>query len=153
MSDISQPLHQEPKPVLIAKMMGLPRASQMDNLGLSDRIAKGLDVRAVEGLAKKIAPEDPGFKYRLVSRATLDRAKAKKQPLSKDHSERLYELAKVWGEVLQTYGGDVDKSRRFLDRPHQLLKGKRPLDLAVSSTAGADVVIDLLRHARAGVAV
>lgn len=50
------------------------------------------------------------------------------------------------------YKGDTDKVERFLDRPHQLLDGARPIDFLQASPEGADVVIDLIQRAQFGFA-
>ena len=42
---------------------------------------------------------------------------------------------------------------RFLNRPHLLLGGRTPLDVARESTTGADLVVRIIGEARAGVAV
>lgn len=40
----------------------------------------------------------------------------------------------------------------FLNRPHPLLEGETPLDVARSSLAGAEAVLNLMRRAEAGIA-
>ena len=50
-------------------------------------------------------------------------------------------------------GSHHPPSARFLERPHPLLDGATPLDMARSCSAGAHAVLNLLRRAEAGVAV
>lgn len=88
----------------------------------------------------------------LVPEATLRRAKRARRPLSREHSERLYEVARVVDAVGRAFHGDRRRIDAFLDRPHPLLDGETPLELAASSSAGADAVLNLLRRAEAGVA-
>lgn len=65
----------------------------------------------------------------------------------------IHELANVVKEVDRAYHRDREAVRLFLCRPHPLLKGKTPFDVARSGSAGVEVVLSLLRRARAGTAV
>ena len=51
------------------------------------------------------------------------------------------------------YRGDRSAIENFLNRPHALLEGDTPFDMARSSSAGAEVVLNLIRRAEGGVAV
>ena len=68
-------------------------------------------------------------------------------------SERLYEVSRVLDAVSRTYHGDKAAIVRFLEKPHRLLGGYTPLEMAQSSSAGAEAVINMLRRAEAGFAV
>jgi putative toxin-antitoxin system antitoxin component (TIGR02293 family) len=83
---------------------------------------------------------------------TYFRRKSKGLPLTREQSERIVALARVVVEILRIYGGDKTRALSFLSRPHPLLKGRTPLDMAKESTVGADVVMKLLGRADAGVA-
>jgi uncharacterized protein (DUF2384 family) len=48
---------------------------------------------------------------------------------------------------------DEDGAVAFLFRPHTLLDGRRPIDLAKESVAGTALVLNLLAEAEAGVAL
>ena len=61
-------------------------------------------------------------------------------------SEAIDAAARAWH-------GDRAATLAFLDRPHPLLAGQSPLDMARSSTAGADAVLALIRRAEAGIAL
>ena len=76
----------------------------------------------------------------------------KSRSLSKEESERLFAVSKVFASVLQIYHRDTDLAAQFLTRPHPLLGGRRPLDLAIESSAGADLVIKLTTKIEASVA-
>jgi putative toxin-antitoxin system antitoxin component (TIGR02293 family) len=73
--------------------------------------------------------------------------------LSQAHSERLFAVSKVFAEALRLYGDDRIKASEFLRRPHALFDGRSPMDLALESTAGAEIVLRNLARAEAGVAV
>ncbi len=48
---------------------------------------------------------------------------------------------------------DPEKVLIFLTKPHPMLEGDSPFELAKSSVAGAEVVMNLLANADAGTAV
>lgn len=81
-----------------------------------------------------------------------DRCQARKA-LSRQLSERLYEVGRVVDAVSRAYHGDRAAIEAFLNRPHPLLEGETPFDMARSNSAGAEAVLNLIRRAEAGVAL
>ena len=141
-------------PRRIAKLMGLSKWQSVTAIELVEHVERGLPLTAVERLAKLVAREDPRVLYALVSRSTIARIRKKpKQLLTKEVSERAYAIARVFGTALDVWNGDDDAAVRFLNRPHPLLDGRTPLDVATESTAGADLVVEILGAGQAGVAV
>ena len=65
----------------------------------------------------------------------------------------VYELARVLDAVGRAFHGDTARISDFLNRSHPLLDGEPPLEMATSSAAGADAVLNLVWRAEAGVAV
>ena len=72
--------------------------------------------------------------------------------LSRKASEKLFEFGKTDEHALWLYRGDVDRMMGFRQRPHPMLDGKTPLQLATFCSAGTDAVADLLNRAEAGFA-
>jgi len=77
--------------------------------------------------------------------------------LSRKAREKLSEFGKTDEHALRIYRGDVVRMMGFMQRPHRMLDGKTPLQLATfcSATfcsAGTDAVADLLNRAEAGFA-
>lgn len=107
---------------------------------------------ALEQFTANIAPNDTRFKYRLVPEATLRRRIRSTGRLSTDESDRLVRLAKVFSFGLEVYGSQ-ERVREFLRCPHMMLEGRTPLDLALVSSSGADLVINLLGRVAYGGAV
>lgn len=133
----------------IAGSLGLG-AARRSPLALVESIKSGLPLSALERLAGKVAPDDPRFVYRIVPRATLTRRKSQARPrLTVDEGNRVAALAKVWDFAMEIYR-DEDKAREFLHRPHLLLDGQKPIDVAVDTGVGADLVINLLGGAAYG---
>ena len=89
----------------------------------------------------------------VVPEATLRRVRKARKALSRQLSERLYEVGRVVDAVSRAYHGDRDAIDAFLNRPHPLLDGESPFDMARSSSAGADAVLNLIRRAEAGIAL
>ena len=138
----------------IARLMGLPSWRKMSSLSLIDQIERGLPLQAAERITQVMAPGNPRAKYTLMSRSTWSRLqKRPRQLLTREASERVHGIARVLVEARRLWAGDESAMVRFLNRPHLLLGGRTPLDVARQSTTGADIVVRIIGDARAGVAV
>ena len=138
----------------IARLLGLPSWRQMNSLSLVDQIEQGLPLQAVERVAQVMAPDDPRARFMLLSRSTWTRLrKRSRQRLTREVSERVHGVARVLLEARRLWKDDRSAMVRFLNRPHLLLGGRTPLEVARESTAGADLVVRIIGEARAGVAV
>ena len=139
----------------IARFMGLTRWREMDDLKLVSKVESGLPVSAVRKIVQRIDPSELNVSiYDVIPKTTYYRIlRNKGKPLSKDQSEKVFALSKVFSEVLRQYHDDQASASMFLMRSHPLLGGRSPLDVARESTAGADLVLKLLEQAEAGVAV
>ena len=131
-----------------ARLLALQHADTFTDVTLARIVAKGLPTSSVAAFAEVLASPVLG---RLVPEATVRRAKRTHSPLSREHSERLYEVARVIDAVSRAYHGDRGRIEAFLNHPHALLDGETPFELAISSSAGADAVLNLLRRAEASV--
>ena len=109
-------------------------------------------VAALDRVCAAVAPADATFKYRVVSRATLDRRRKQAgSRLSAEESGRLARLARVWAIARDVWGGD-EAARAFLFRPHMMLHMRAPIDLALGTDLGAKLVEDILGRLRHGTA-
>ena len=135
----------------LARLLALPPDEGTDDVALAQRITAGLPVRSVAALAALLG--NAAVVGPVVPEATLRRIKKARKPLSREHSERLYELSRVVDAVGRAFHGDDERVRAFMTRPHPLLQGLSPLDLARSNSAGAEAVLNLVRRAEAGVAL
>jgi len=135
----------------IGMLLGLKAKDPLDDIGLADRIAQGLAVSAAEAISMALgrgAVVGP-----LIPEATLRRARKSRKALSREMSERLYEISRVVDAVSRAYHGDEDAISRFLNRPHKLLGGRTPMEMAQSNSAGAEAAINMLRRAGSSFAV
>ena len=138
------------QPASIEALLGVNAGRQSSRLALSNSIEDGLPVAALDRLADTVAPDDARFKFRLIPKATLERRrKAPAQRLTSEEGDRLARLAKVFSFALEIYQAP-EKAREFLSRPHAMLDGKPPLDVALATSPGADLVINLLGRAAYG---
>lgn len=135
----------------LAWFMGLPRWKDVDDLGLVERVTKGLPAGTAEIIVNRIDPAGHFVKAtHIIPKTTLHRRSG--GALSKDDSERLLMLARVFSEVLRLYHGDTERAAAFLSRPHPMLGDRPPIALATSSMAGAELVLKLLARADASIA-
>ena len=136
----------------LARFMGLPRWQQFNDLKLVDSVREGFPASTVAKVARQIDPEGKLFKVTdIIPRSTLHRRKDK--ALTKDESERVLAVSKVFAEALRLYHDDSRRVAFFLLKPHPLLGNRTPISLVLESTAGADLVLNLLARADAGIAI
>jgi putative toxin-antitoxin system antitoxin component (TIGR02293 family) len=136
----------------IAQFMGLPRWSEMDDLRLVEKVERGFPTKTAETIVRRIDPKGAHLQVTdIIPKATYHRRKD--GSLTKDQSEKILALSRVFAEVMNQYKGETSGVALFLMRPHPLLGGRSPFEVANESTAGADLVLKLLARAEAGVAV
>jgi putative toxin-antitoxin system antitoxin component (TIGR02293 family) len=121
-------------------------------LHLVDLAERGFPVSTLDQISKRIAPSDVTFKYRIVPKATLARAKSGSSRLSSAQSTLIARLAKIWALARTTWGSD-EATRDFLLRQHQLLEGRRPIDVAIENELGGELVREILGRLQNGSAV
>lgn len=137
----------------VESLLGVSVADPASRLRLAHSIQDGLPVSALDRLAKAVAPEDSGFKFRLVPKATLERRRrSADKKLTSDEGDRLARIAKVFSFAASIYKDDA-RAREFLTRPHAMLDGEAPLDVTMATGPGADEVMNLLGRMAFGAAV
>jgi putative toxin-antitoxin system antitoxin component (TIGR02293 family) len=138
----------------VARILGLAGQDSraMSPMHLMGMIEAGLPISALDRLSESVAPADAGFKYRIVSRATLARRRKPGQArLLGGEGDRLVRLAGVWAFAREVWGGD-EPARAFFFRAHPLLEGRLPVDVVLSSELGAQLVNDILGRLKYGTA-
>ncbi|WP_278987352.1 antitoxin Xre/MbcA/ParS toxin-binding domain-containing protein [Sphingobium yanoikuyae] len=134
----------------VETLLGVKAGLHASRLTLPSSIESGLPVEALDHLADSVAPGDARFKFRLIPKATLERRrKSVSKRLTSEEGDRLARLAKVFSFALDIYK-EPESARAFLGRPHPMLDGKAPLDVALATSPGADLVINLLGRAAYG---
>lgn len=137
----------------IARFMGLRKWADVSDVLLVERVEAGLPISAADTIVRRVDPEGLFLHvHDIIPKATYYRRKEAGKPLTKEQSEKILALSKVFEETLRQYHGDRETAVMFLSRAHPMLGGRSPLDMAKESTAGADLVLKLLARAEAGVA-
>jgi len=136
----------------LAGMLGVSPRRPGSPLHLIRKIEEGLPLSSLDRIATRIAPDDPGFRYRIVPRSSLARRRQQHGRLSPDEGARLARIATLWGFACEVWK-DQDKARRFLFRPHLLLDGQTPIEVGLASEIGADYVRNILSGLLYGTAV
>lgn len=137
--------------VRVARLLAIDGQEVRSDVQLAQCISDGLFPQAATALANVIGRNR--VVGPVVPEATLRRAHKARKPLSREMSERLYEIGRVVDAVGRVYHGDLDAIEAFLHRPHPFLDGKTPFDMALSSSAGTEAVLNLIRRAEAGIAL
>lgn len=138
----------------LAIFLGLPGAKRMSDLALVESVERGFPPKTATVLARRIDPSGRLFQvHDFIPKSTYHRRVKNAQALTREESEKVLALARVFVEVLQQYRGSTDLAAQFLSREHAMLGGRTPADVAKESTAGAGLVLKLLAQAEAGVAV
>ncbi len=136
----------------LAHFMGLPKWAEMDDLKLVERVEKGFPTKTAEIIVRRVDPKGIHLQVTdIIPKATYHRKKD--GSLTKDQSEKVLALSRVFAEVMRQYKGETSGIALFLMRGHPLLGGRSPFAVSNESTAGADLVLKLLDRAEAGVAV
>lgn len=140
-----------------AEVLGIRARGQgpMSLLGLAAEVDRGLPLSALERVARRIAPDDGAFAFRVVPRATLARRRkaagdhAARSRLSPDEGARVARLAEVWALAREVWGSD-EEARAFLFRPHPMLDGRPPIDVALANEFGRPLVEGILGRLQYG---
>ena len=135
----------------VARLLAIDEPDILSDVQLARRISGGLLPQAAMALSEALGRNR--VVGPVIPEATLRRVRKAKKTLSKELSERLYEVGRVVDAVGRAYHGDRDAIDTFLNRPHPLLEGETPFDMARSSSAGAEAVLNLIRRAEASMAL
>ena len=137
--------------VRVAKLLAIDDSNGLSEVDLARRVSDGLPSQSALGLVEVLGKRR--VVGSIIPEASLRRARNSNKPLSRELSERLFEIGRVVDAVSLAYHGNQEAIDGFLHRPHALLEGDTPFDMARSSSAGAQAVLNLIRRAEAGIAV
>jgi putative toxin-antitoxin system antitoxin component (TIGR02293 family) len=112
------------------------------------RLREGLPFSSMERVQKFTGDPEWVLKVIGMSSRTFLRRKKDKQPLDPVTSDRLYRLAKIEAEAIETFG-DEATAIDWLKSPNRAL-GEKPLSL-LDTEAGADQVLRVLGRIEHGV--
>lgn len=135
----------------VARLLAIDDANMLSEVDLARRVSSGLPSQSALGLSEILGKKR--VVGSIIPEASLRRARNANKPLSRELSERLFEIGRVVDALRLAYHGNQEAIDGFLHRPHALLEGDTPFEMATSSSAGAQAVLNLIRRAEAGVAV
>jgi putative toxin-antitoxin system antitoxin component (TIGR02293 family) len=123
---------------------GALREIQMPIWGLQSAISKGLSREVLLDVAHEIwmdPVESNKLVHAIVPKSSLSR-RGTLTPAQGEQTERLHRLFQY---ACRVFGDDGD-ARKFMQRPHPELEGRRPVDAALSELGGRMVesVLDAL---------
>ncbi|MEJ0015362.1 MAG: antitoxin Xre/MbcA/ParS toxin-binding domain-containing protein [Acetobacteraceae bacterium] len=136
----------------VPELLGLRRqpGRPASALGLMSDVEKGLPLSALDRIAHAVAPDDSGFPYRLVPRATLARRRNQHAArLTPEESARVARLASVWAFAKDVWKTD-EAARRWLFAPHLMLDDRPPIDVVLASEFGRPLVEGILGRLKYG---
>jgi putative toxin-antitoxin system antitoxin component (TIGR02293 family) len=138
----------------LSTLLGVRSKGRMaDTLDLAAAVSKGLSADALDRLCNLIAPGDTKLRHLVVPKATLARRhRTPHRRLTVEEGNRLTRLARVWALATDIWKSEA-QARLFLAKPHPLLGGRLPRELAIESDIGARAVEDLLGGLKYGTAV
>jgi len=115
---------------------------------LISRLREGLPFASMERVQKFTGDPERVLKVVGMSNRTFLRRKKDQQPLDTVTSDRLYRLAKIEAQAIETFG-DASTAMDWLKSPNRAL-GDKPLSL-LDTEAGADQVLRVLGRIEHGV--
>ena len=131
----------------IANLLGIEGPAPLSGMRLALAIEQGLPVAALDRLSSLVAPDDGGFRHRIVPKPALDRRRGER--LTARESDLLARVAHLWAMARKVWGSD-EAARAFLFRRHPLLEMRAPMDVAMGTGLGARCVEDLLGRLQHG---
>jgi len=131
----------------VGHKLGFPRlASDRELVSL---IEKRLPVAAIEALTRGGLADAEVYRL-IVPRRTLAHRISRREPLSKEESDRAVRVARITAMAEKVFG-DAERAWRWLRKPKRQFNGGTPIEL-LSSEAGARVVEELITEIDYGMA-
>lgn len=124
-------------------------ANGYSKMWLSDKLGEGLPFSSLERVNRVVFNGDRQLAQYVVSQATYKRRRVDKKALNREDSQRLERVARVWTMAMDVYKNE-QVAQSFLRRPHMMLHGKTPLEVAVANDVGASAVEGVLGRLKYG---
>lgn len=131
----------------IQEMLGAQRLrTEQDLVKL---VEQRLPIHALDALRRSGVTDEEIYSL-IVPRRTLTHRRARREPLSRDESDRVVRVARIAALGEEVFG-DPERSWRWLRAPKRQFQGRTPLQL-VATEAGARLVEELLYRIDEGMA-
>jgi putative toxin-antitoxin system antitoxin component (TIGR02293 family) len=121
--------------LLMGGKLGVPRIRSGQDL--ASLVDKRLPATAVKALVRAGLSDSEVYQL-IVPRRTLAHRMAKRQPLSREESDKAVRVARITTMAEQVFG-EPERAWRWLREPKRRFGGKTPLDM-LATDAGASLV-------------
>jgi putative toxin-antitoxin system antitoxin component (TIGR02293 family) len=108
---------------------------------LARLVEQRLPLASVESLSKHGLSDEEIYRL-IVPRRTLVHRKSRREPLTREESDRAVRIARIASLAEEVFGNDA-KAARWLRKPKSRFDGRTPFDL-LSTDAGARLVEEML---------
>ena len=125
----------------IASILHLDNPAAVSDVALARLVSKGLHPVSATAVNDFVRICASGRRNDIVSKSTLGRSRLTAKPLSRQMSQRLYNIARFMEAAQRHYGSDVDAMVSWCSRPQPSLDDETPLDVARLGAAGTTAVV------------
>lgn len=136
----------------VAKWLGGKKLLKSDirsELDFVRLVQDGLPTAALEALVERGSLTAQEVEKYIIPRRTLAHRKRRRQPLSREESDKLARVARIFAIAHDTFQ-DRAKASTWLRRPNRALQGAAPVEL-INTDSGARVVEQTLERIAYGV--
>jgi putative toxin-antitoxin system antitoxin component (TIGR02293 family) len=126
----------------VRELLGLSNSAE-PYTEASRTVAVGLDIKTLDRLIAAGFTKQELFEL-VIPQRTLSHRKGKVARLSRDESDRVVRLARIFTFALEVFG-DRDNTWHWLRTPKQLFDDKAPLDLLDTEAGAREVEEELIR--------
>lgn len=142
MSELNKAAERMPSETFYARMGGKLGASRVrSDEDLAALVEKRLPATAIKSLVRGGLLDAEVYQL-IVPRRTLAHRMAKRQPLSKEESDKAVRVARITTMAERTFG-DPEKAWRWLRKPKHRFDGRTPIEM-LETEAGARLVEEMI---------
>jgi putative toxin-antitoxin system antitoxin component (TIGR02293 family) len=136
----------------VARWLGgkkLLKSEVRSDLDFVRLVQEGLPTAVLEGLVARGELTAQEVEKFIIPRRTLAHRKRRRQPLSREESDKLARVARIFAVANETFQ-NRDKAAAWMRRPNRVLDGRTPVDL-LDTDSGARMVEQTLERVAHGV--
>jgi putative toxin-antitoxin system antitoxin component (TIGR02293 family) len=150
MAESNKPVRAEPRLGLYARLSGKLGVRRIrSDRDLASLVEERLPVAAIQSLTQSGLTDAEAYRL-IVPRRTLAHRIARRQPLTREESDRAVRVARLTAMAEQTFG-EPERAWRWLRKPKRRFDGRTPMEM-LSSEAGARLVEELIAQIDDGLA-
>ena len=132
---------------IVGRKLGVSRIRS--DRDLAELVVRGLPATAIKSLVRGGLSDAEAYRL-IVPRRTLAHRVAKRQPLSKDESDKAVRVARITAMGEQVFGESV-RAWRWMRKPKRRFDGQTPIEM-LATEAGARLVEEMIAQIDDGLA-